>query len=146
MDLHVMLHPDPTATPTLHSSAPVAALLYAGPEETRQFVGAVTLTADVAQALADRVNGVGLDDDARIDALHGPGAAAALNQAIADGSVFGEQPETTAASPVVCYLDVDGDPWVRQGKLWRSGDSAQTFDTPEDLAHAFGPLTPLVRQ
>jgi hypothetical protein len=28
--------------------------------------------------------------DARIDQLHGPGAAAALNEAIADGSIFGE--------------------------------------------------------
>lgn len=30
------------------------------------------------------------DLDARIDALHGPGAAAALDAAIADGSIFGE--------------------------------------------------------
>lgn len=40
------------------------------------------------------------EQDAQIDKLHGPGAAAALEEAIADGSVFSETHEGTPRKPV----------------------------------------------
>lgn len=51
---------------------------------------------------AEHVHGDHTDLDARIDALHGPGAAAALDAAIADGSIFAD----SLPSPVAVEVGV----------------------------------------
>lgn len=51
---------------------------------------AAVASALAAAARADHVHGDHAHLDARIDALHGPGAAAALDAALADGSIFAD--------------------------------------------------------
>lgn len=93
--------------------------------------------------------------DARIDAVHGPGAAAALDAAYADGSVFAESPHTQGSDelrdpsqaeprsyviglPVVLTVHDDGrvTAEVDLSEASDLGDASTPEDQPEDAADA----------